>query len=62
MNKEEILFQLQQNTSNDGTSQFNFSNDMSVRASELKLLNELVEDCSIEKLSSALGYSIYRIL
>lgn len=61
MNKTEILSMLQQNKSGNGTAQFTFSHDLSVKKTELKILKELENDGCIQKLTASLGYAIYQV-
>lgn len=62
MKKENILALLQQNVNADGVVQFNFSQDLSVKHDELKILKELESEGYIRQLTTALGYTIYRML
>lgn len=62
MDKIDLLSELQQNAAPDGTVQFNFSTDLSVKHKELKILNELESEGYIYRLTAALGYAIYRVL
>lgn len=60
--KEAILEKLQQNVLPDGTSQFDFSRDMSAKHREQELLDELEVEGVIQRLTVALGYALYRLL
>lgn len=62
LNKTDLLSELQQNASSDGTVQFNFSTDLSVKREELKILKELESEGYLHRLTAAIGYVIYRVL
>lgn len=62
MNQSEILSTLKQNATSDGTSQFNFSRDLSVKQSEQEMLEQLEADGYIQQLTISLGYAVYHVL
>lgn len=60
--KEAVLERLQQNVLPDGTSQFDYSRDMSAKHLEQELLDELETEGYIQQLTISLGYALYRLL
>ncbi len=60
--KEDVLERLQRDILPDGTSQFNFSRDMSAKHRELELLKELESEGRIQKLTVSLKSALYRLL
>lgn len=61
MDKTEILSMLEQNKSDNGTAQFTFSSDLSVKKTELEILKELENEGYIQKLTVSLGYAVYQV-
>ena len=62
MNKHELLLILRQNTDSKGFAQYTYSKELSVKSTELKVLAELESEGYIHKVTSTLGYAIYKIL